>query len=456
VVFKKVLISNRGEIALRIIRACRELGIQTVAVYSEPDVESLHVQLADEAVCIGPAASSESYLRVDRIISAAEITDVDAIHPGYGFLAENAHFAEVCASCNITFIGPSPKVLRLMGNKSAAKEYANKTGIPIIPGSKNAVVSELEALKLAQAIGYPVMVKATAGGGGRGMRTAHNENSLVQGFHSARMEAEKAFNDPAVYIEKLVLNPHHIEFQIFGDNYSKVIHLGERDCSIQRRNQKIVEECPSSLMTEELRTQMGEASIRLAQAIGYTNAGTVEYLVDEKLNFYFVEMNARIQVEHPVTEEVYRCDLVKQQIRVAAGERLGNCMTRAAPRYHAIECRINAEDPSKNFQPSPGTIKLYYAPGGYGVRIDSHAYAGYPVPQHYDSMIAKLIVAASSRESAIYRMGRALSEYLITGVQTNIPFQQAIFRNEDFCRGRYDTNLVERMIQEMSLARAEK
>lgn len=447
--FKKILISNRGEIALRVIRACRELGIQTVAVYSEPDVESLHVQLADEAVCIGPAASSESYLKVDRIISAAEITDVDAIHPGYGFLAENAHFAEVCASCNITFIGPSPKVLRLMGDKSTAKEYASRAGVPVIPGSRSTVDSELEALELARAIGYPVIIKAVAGGGGRGLRATYDENSLVRSFHSARMEAEKVFGDPAIYIEKLILNPHHIEFQIFGDNYSKVIHLGERDCSIQRRNQKIVEECPSSLMTEELRSRMGEASIRLARTVGYTNAGTVEYLVDEKLNFYFVEMNARIQVEHPVTEEAYRCDLVKQQIRVAAGEHLSNHLTYTAPRYHAIECRINAEDPSKNFQPCPGTIKLYYAPGGYGVRIDSHAYAGYPVPQHYDSMIAKLIVAASSRKSAICRMSRALSEYLITGVHTNIPFQQAIFRNEDFCQGKYNTNLVERMIQEM-------
>lgn len=448
-VFKKILISNRGEIALRVIRACRELGIQTVAVYSEPDVESLHVQLADEAVCIGPAASSESYLKIDRIISAAEITDVDAIHPGYGFLAENAHFAEVCASCNITFIGPSPRVLRLMGNKSAAREYASGAGVPVIPGSKSTVDSELEALELARAIGYPVMVKAVAGGGGRGMRAAYNENSLVQGFHSARTEAEKAFSDPAIYLEKLILNPHHIEFQIFGDNYSKVIHLGERDCSIQRRNQKIVEECPSSLMTKELRTQMGEASIRLAQAVGYTNAGTVEYLVDEELNFYFVEMNARIQVEHPITEEAYRCDLVKQQIRVAAGKHLSDYLTHAIPHYHAIECRINAENPSKNFQPCPGTIKLYYAPGGYGVRIDSHAYAGYPVPQHYDSMIAKLIVAASSRKSAICRMSRALSEYLITGVHTNIPFQQAILRNEEFHRGKYNTSLVERMITEM-------
>lgn len=443
--FRKVLIANRGEISLRVIRACKELGVQTVSVYSEPDLESLHVQLADEAVCIGPAASSESYLKIDRIISAAEVTNVDAIHPGYGFLAEDAHFAEACASCNITFIGPSPEVIRLMGNKSTAKEYARGIGIPVIPGSNSSIHSEEEALQLTRSIGYPVIIKAVAGGGGRGMRIIHNENSLVQGLHSARLEAEKAFGNPTIYIERLILNPHHIEFQVFGDNYGKIIHLGERDCSIQRRNQKIVEECPSPLMTEKLRHQMGEASVQLARSIGYSNAGTVEYLVDEALNFYFIEMNTRIQVEHAITEEVYRCDLVKQQIRVAAGEHLSEDFAYTAPHHHAIECRINAEDPSRNFQPCPGIIKLYYTPGGYGVRVDSHAYAGYPVPQYYDSMIAKLIVLASSRKSAICRMSRALSEYLITGVHTNISFQQAIFKNEEFCHGKYDTNLVEKI-----------
>lgn len=446
--FKKVLIANRGEIALRIIRACKELGVQTVAIYSEPDLESLHVQLADEAVCIGPAASSESYLKIDRIISAAEITDVDAIHPGYGFLAENAHFAEVCASCNITFIGPSPHAIRLMGDKNTARECARKVGVPVSPGSESTINSEIEALKIAHSIGYPVMIKATAGGGGRGMRVAHNENSLIQGFHSARMEAEKAFGNSAVYIEKFITHPHHIEIQVVGDHHGKIVHLGERDCSIQRRNQKIVEECPSPLMTQDLRCRMGEASLKLAQSVGYTNVGTIEYLVDDDLNFYFMEMNTRIQVEHPITEEVYGCDLVKQQIQVAAGEHLSAYVVNAAPRHHAIECRINAEDPLKNFQPCPGAIELYYAPGGRGVRIDSHAYAGYPISPNYDSMIAKLIVTASSRKAAIHRMNRALGEYLITGIQTTIPFQQAILKNADFLRGKYDTGFVEKMLQD--------
>jgi len=446
--FKKVLIANRGEIALRVIRACRELGIQTVAIYSQPDVESLHVQLADEAVCIGPATSSESYLKIDRIISTAEITDVDAIHPGYGFLSENAHFADVCASCNITFIGPSPNAIRLMGDKNMAKECARKAGVPISPGSEGTVNSEAEATKIAQAIGYPVMIKATAGGGGRGMRVAHNQTSLIQGFHSARMEAAKAFGNPAVYIEKFIQNPHHIEIQIFGDHHGRIVHLGERDCSIQRRNQKIVEECPSPLMTEDLRHRMGEASIQLAQSVGYTNAGTIEYLVDDDLNFYFMEMNTRIQVEHPITEEVYGCDLVKQQIQVAAGEHLSDYVVNAIPRHHSIECRINAENPFKDFQPCPGTIELYYAPGGRGVRIDSHAYAGYPIPPHYDSMIAKLIVTAASREAAIERLNRALNEYMITGIHTTIPFQQAILKNPDFRKGRYNTGFVEKMLRE--------
>ncbi len=446
--FKKVLIANRGEIALRVIRACKELGIQTVAIYSKPDVESLHVQLADEAVCIGPAASSESYLKIDRIISAAEITDVDAIHPGYGFLSENARFAEVCASCNITFIGPSPNAIRLMGDKNTAKQCARKAGVPISPGSEGTINSEAEALEIVKTIGYPVMIKATAGGGGRGMRVAQDDASLIQGFHSARMEAAKAFGNPAVYIEKFIRNPHHIEIQIFGDHHGQIVHLGERDCSIQRRNQKIVEECPSPLMTKDLRHRMGEASLQLAQSVGYTNAGTIEYLVDDDLNFYFMEMNTRIQVEHPITEEVYGCDLVKQQIQVADGEHLSDYVVNATPRHHSIECRINAEDPFKNFQPCPGTIELYYAPGGRGVRIDSHAYAGYPIPPNYDSMIAKLIVTAASREAAIERLNRALNEYMITGIHTTIPFQQAILKNQDFRRGKYDTGFVEKLLRE--------
>ncbi len=446
--FKKILIANRGEIALRIIRACKELGVQSVAVYSEPDVESLHVQLADEAICIGPAQSSDSYLKIDRIISAAEISDVDAIHPGYGFLAENAHFAEVCKSCNIKFIGPSANAIRLMGDKNSARDCARKSGVPISPGSDGTVDTETEAIKIARKIGYPVMIKAVAGGGGRGMRIASNEGSLVQGFHAARMEAEKAFGNGAVYIEKFIVNPHHIEFQVFGDEHGQVVHLGERDCSLQRRNQKIVEECPSPLMTPELREKMGRASVKLCEDVGYANAGTIEYLVDDDGNFYFMEMNTRIQVEHPITEEVYGCDLVKQQIQVAAGEHLSDYVVNAKPRHHAIECRINAEDPEKGFMPCPGNIELYYAPGGRGIRIDSHAYAGYPIPPNYDSMIAKVIASASSREACIARMSRALSEYMITGIKTTIPFQQAIMRNADFRRGKYHTGFVEQMLRD--------
>jgi len=446
--FKKILIANRGEIALRIIRACKELGVQTVAVYSEPDIDSLHVQLADEAICIGPASSSASYLKIDRIISAAEISDVDGIHPGYGFLAENAHFAEVCESCNIKFIGPSAQAIRLMGDKNSARECARNAGVPISPGSDGTVDSESEAVKIARKIGYPVMIKAVAGGGGRGMRIASNEGSLVQGYHAARMEAEKAFGNGAVYIEKFIVNPHHIEFQIFGDEHGRVVHLGERDCSLQRRNQKIVEECPSPLMTPDLRKKMGEASIRLCEKVGYANAGTIEYLVDDSGNFYFMEMNTRIQVEHPITEEVYGCDLVKQQLHVAAGEHLSDHVVNAQPRHHAMECRINAEDPEKGFQSCPGNIELYYAPGGRGIRIDSHAYAGYPIPPHYDSMVAKVIAIASSREACIRRMSRALGEYMITGIKTTIPFQQAIMRNSDFRKGKYHTGFVEQMLRD--------
>ena len=446
--FKKILIANRGEIALRIIRACKELGVQSVAIYSKPDIHSLHVQLADEAICIGPAPSNESYLKIDRIISAAEIADVDAIHPGYGFLAENAHFAEVCASCNIKFIGPTPNAIRLMGDKNSARDSARKAGVPISPGSDGTVDTEDEALKIARKIGFPVMIKAVAGGGGRGMRIAHNDSSLVQGYHAARMEADKAFGNGAVYIEKFIVNPHHIEFQVFGDEHGRVVHLGERDCSLQRRNQKIVEECPSPLMSEELRKRMGDASIKLCESVGYTNAGTIEYLVDDDGHFYFMEMNTRIQVEHPITEEVYGCDLVKQQIQVAAGEHLGKHVLEARPRGHAMECRINAEDPEKNFMPCPGNIELYYAPGGRGVRIDSHAYAGYPIPPNYDSMIAKVIATASSRSACISRMSRALSEYMITGIKTTIPFQQAIMQNSSFREGKYHTGFVEQLLRD--------
>jgi len=446
-VFNKILIANRGEIALRIIRACKELGIATVAIYSEADVDSLHAQLADEAVCVGKAPSAESYLKIDRIISAAEITDVDAIHPGYGFLAENPHFADVCASCNIKFIGPSARSIRAMGDKNSAREQARKAGVPVTPGSDGTVDTEQQALTIAKKIGYPVMIKAVAGGGGRGMRPAHNDGSLVQGFHAARTEAENAFGNSGVYIEKLIDRPHHIEFQVIGDSHGRIIHLGERDCSIQRRNQKIVEECPSPLVDDDLRKRMGDCSVKLAAAVGYENAGTMEYLVDRDGNFYFMEMNTRIQVEHPVTEEAYGCDLVREQIRVASGEPLSEQVANARPRSHAIECRINAEDPDANFQPSPGTIELYYAPGGRGVRIDSHVYSGYTIPSYYDSMISKLICVSSTRPGAIRRMVRALSEYLITGIKTTIPFQAKIMENADFLRGNFDTGFVEKMIR---------
>jgi acetyl-CoA carboxylase, biotin carboxylase subunit len=445
-VFSKVLIANRGEIALRIIRACKELGVATVAIYSEADVDSLHVQLADEAVCIGRPQSSESYLKIDRIISAAEITDVDAIHPGYGFLAENAHFAEVCASCNIKFIGPSPAAIRTMGDKNAAREQARKAGVPICPGSDGIIDSEKTALRTAKKIGYPVMLKAVAGGGGRGMRPAHNDGSLIQAFHAARTEAEKAFGNGDVYIEKLIEYPHHIEFQVIGDSHGRLVHLGERDCSIQRRNQKIVEECPSQLLDTDLRKRMGKCSVDLAGSVGYENAGTVEYLVDKTGSFYFMEMNTRIQVEHPVTEEAYGCDLVREQIRIAAGEHLSRHVAEAIPRSHAIECRINAEDPDNNFQPSPGTIDLYYAPGGRGVRIDSHIYSKYTIPPYYDSMIAKLICVGSTRYSTVRRMARALSEYLITGIKTTIPFHVKIMQDAAFLRGEFDTGFVERLV----------
>jgi acetyl-CoA carboxylase biotin carboxylase subunit len=445
--FNKVLVANRGEIALRVIRACKELGIKTLAVYSEADVDSLHVQLADQAVCIGPAPSAQSYLKIDRIISAAEIGNVDAIHPGYGFLAENAHFAEVCASCNIKFIGPPPAAIRAMGDKNVARATARAAGVPVTPGSEGLVENEKDALRLAREIGYPVMIKAVAGGGGRGMRPAHNDGSLVQGFHGARMEAEKAFGNPGVYIEKLIENPHHIEFQVMADSHGNVVHIGERDCSMQRRNQKIIEECPSPLMTEELRERMGEASVRLAKSVNYEGAGTMEFLVDNRGNFYFMEMNTRIQVEHCITEEAYGIDLVKEQIKVAAGEPLSHYVREAKRKYHAIECRVNAEDPFHNFAPCPGKIELYYAPGGRGVRIDSHAYSGYVVPPHYDSMIAKVIAMGTSRENAIARMRRALGEYILRGIKTTIPFQQAIMHDPDFVRGQYDTGFVAKLIE---------
>jgi len=446
--FKRVLVANRGEIALRIIRACRELGVESVAVYSEADVDSMHVHLADEAVCIGPPAGRDSYLKPDRIIAAAEITEAEAIHPGYGFLSENARFAEICESCKLQFIGPSAKVIAMMGDKATARATAVANGVPVTPGSE-IIADEKEGLEEARRIGFPVMIKATAGGGGRGMRPCFEEAEFGKLFRAASNEAEAAFGNGDCYLEKLVLNPHHIEFQVIADRHGHFLQLGERDCSMQRRNQKIIEECPSPLLTKELRQRMAEASVRLIEAIGYENAGTIEYLVDDKAeNFYFMEMNTRIQVEHPVTEEVMGCELIKEQIRIAAGEKLSNHILKTKPRGHSIECRINAEDPYRNFTPSPGTIDLWYAPGGKGVRVDTHVYSGYAVPPYYDSMIAKLIVTAATREIAIARMRRALAEFMIRGIKTTIPFQQEIVNHPDFHSGNYDIGWVERFLKE--------
>ena len=450
--FSRVLVANRGEIALRIIRACRELGVESIAVYSEADVDSMHVQLADDAVCIGPGPSKESYLKPDRIIAAAEIMEADAIHPGYGFLSENARFAEICESCNINFIGPSAEVIRTMGDKNTARATALANGVPVTPGSDGIVASIEEGLALARGIGFPVMVKATAGGGGRGMRPVMDESEFESQFNAASKEAEACFNNGDCYIEKLVLEPHHIEFQILADNYGNYLQLGERDCSMQRRNQKIIEECPSPLISEELRERMAVASVSLIKAIEYRNAGTIEYLVNaDATDFYFMEMNTRIQVEHPVTEEVMGCELIKEQIRIAAGDPVSEHVIGTEPRGHSIECRINAEDPYNNFTPSPGTIDLWYAPGGKGVRVDTHVYSGYTVPPHYDSMIAKLIVTASSREVAIARMKRALAEFIIGGIKTTIPFQQEIIDHQDFINGKYDIAWVEKYLKEKEL-----
>jgi len=408
----------------------------------------LHVQIADEAICIGKESSQESYLKIDRIISAAELGDVDAIHPGYGFLAENAHFAEVCESCNIKFIGPKPMSIRKMGDKAMARETARKAGVPITPGSAGIVETDQDALKIAKQIGYPIMIKAVAGGGGRGMRQAHNDVSLVQGFNSAKMEAEKAFNNGALYLEKLIENPHHIEFQILADQHGKIVHVGERDCSIQRRNQKLLEEAPSPFITPATRKAMGRAAIKLAHAVDYQNAGTLEFLVDDKQNYYFMEMNTRIQVEHPVTEEVYGVDLVKEQIKIAFGEKLSKDFDDLRPLKHAIEMRINAEDPFNDFRPSPGKIELFYAPGGHGIRWDSHVYGGYTVPPHYDSMIGKLIAFGSDRATAMDRMSRALDEFIIRGIKTTVPIGQAILKDPDFRRGRYSTHFVENFMKQ--------
>ncbi|MDR2812475.1 MAG: acetyl-CoA carboxylase biotin carboxylase subunit [Puniceicoccales bacterium] len=445
--FDKILIANRGEIALRIIRTCRELGVKTLAIYSEADEQSLHVQLADEAICIGSAPASESYLRADRIFSAAELGNVDAIHPGYGFLSENPVFAEQCLDCKINFIGPSPEVIRQMGNKAYAKDMAKKAKVPIVPGSEGAIENENEALKVAESIGFPIIIKAVAGGGGKGMRLVHNSVSFSKEFNVARAEAEKNFGNGMVYIEKFVEDPRHIEIQIVADKHGKVLHLGERDCSIQRRYQKIIEEAPSPFLDNNLREKIGDAAVRLAKQCGYENVGTIEFLVDKQSNFYFMEMNTRIQVEHGVTEEVTGIDLIDLQLRIAAGEKIPFDQKNVKFIRHAIECRINAEDPERNFTPCPGEIILYYAPGGNGIRVDSHVYGGYRIPQYYDSMIGKLIATGNTREIAINRMSRALGEYIIRGVSTTIPFTKAIMSDIDFRAGHVTTKFIEEFMK---------
>ena len=441
--FKKVLIANRGEIALRVIRACRELGIQTVAVYSEADRESLHVRFADDDVCIGPPPSRQSYLRIPNIIAAAEITGADAIHPGYGFLAENAEFAETCAASNIAFIGPTPEQIRVMGDKAAARKAMADVGVPIIPGTPGGVEDPEEALGLARDIGFPVIISAAAGGGGKGMRVAKDADDFARSFQLARSEALSAFGNGEVYVEKYLARPRHIEFQIMGDKHGNTIHLGERDCSVQRRHQKLIEEAPSPIMTPELRERMGEAAVRGAKSIRYVGAGTIEMLYNEDGSFYFMEMNTRIQVEHPVTEMLTGIDLVKEQIRVAAGEKL-SVMELPPLRGHVIECRVNAEDPARNFQPSPGRIEVFHPPGGAGVRLDTHVYAGYTVPPFYDSLIAKLIVQGRDRQEAIRRMHMALESFIIEGVTTTIPFLGRVMMNKKFQAGDVDTRFLER------------
>ena len=441
--FKKVLIANRGEIALRVIRACKELGIQTVAVYSEADRESLHVRFADDDVCIGPPPSRDSYLRIPRLIAAAEITGADAIHPGYGFLAENAEFAETCAASNVTFIGPSAEQIRVMGDKAAARRAMSEVGVPIVPGTPGPVEESDAALDFARTIGFPVIIKAAAGGGGKGMRVARDADDFARSFQLARSEALSAFGNGDVYVEKYLERPRHIEFQIMGDRYGSVIHLGERDCSVQRRHQKLIEEAPSPAMTPALRESMGNAAVAGATAINYVGAGTIEMLLDSDGKYYFMEMNTRIQVEHPVTEMLTGVDLVKEQIQVAAGEKLS---VKAIPplRGHVIECRVNAEDPARNFQPSPGRITTFHPPGGPGVRLDSHVYAGYTVPPYYDSLLAKLICQGRDRAEAIARMRVALESFVVEGVTTTIPFLARVMHNDRFVRGDVDTKFLER------------
>lgn len=439
---KKILIANRGEIALRVIRACKELGIKTVAVYSEADKYSLHVRFADEAVCVGSNQSKNSYLRVTNIIAAAEITGADAIHPGYGFLSENAEFVNICQDHGLIFIGPSADAIRKMGNKSVAKETMRLAGVPVVPGSVGILKNFEHAKQVAEEIGYPVMLKAVAGGGGKGMRFVYDPVDLEMAYLTARNEADVSFNNPDLYMEKLVMGSRHIEFQVFGDKFGNVIHLNERECSTQRRHQKLIEEAPSPIVDANLRKKMGEAAVHGAAAVNYVGPGTIEYLVDDQLNFYFMEMNTRIQVEHPVTEESLSIDLIKEQILVAAGEKLS--LIQSEPKFHSIECRINAEDPNHNFRPTPGEITSLHFPGGKGVRIDSHIYQGYMIPPYYDSMVAKLIVTASTRNEAIAKMSRALDECVIEGIKTTIPFHQWMMKNPDFIAGNIDTKYLER------------
>jgi acetyl-CoA carboxylase, biotin carboxylase subunit len=439
--FNKILIANRGEIALRVIRTCKEMGISTVAVYSTADADSLHVRFADEAVCIGPPSSKESYLKIPNIIAAAEITNADAIHPGYGFLSENAAFSKVCAENAIKFIGASPEMIDAMGDKASAKGTMKAAGVPTIPGSEGILKDYNDALKCAKEIGYPIMLKATAGGGGKGMQICRDDEELADGWESTRREAGAAFGNDGMYMEKFIVEPRHIEIQIAGDKKGKACHLSERDCSIQRRHQKLIEETPSPFMTDELREKMGQAAILAAEAVKYEGVGTVEFLVDKHRNFYFMEMNTRIQVEHTITEEVINYDLVKEQIKLAAGEKISG--RNYYPKLHAIQCRINAEDPYKNFAPSPGRITDYHAPGGHGIRVDTHVYAGYMIPPYYDSMISKLITVAQTREEAIKKMERALDEYIIEGVKTTIPFHQKLMKNEKFRKGDFTTKFMD-------------
>jgi acetyl-CoA carboxylase biotin carboxylase subunit len=448
--FQKVLIANRGEIALRVIRACHELGVQTVAVYSEADRESLHVRFADEDVCIGGPAAADSYLNIPRIIAAAEVTGAEAIHPGYGFLAENAEFCEICSRSGLVFIGPTPEQIRAMGDKATARRTMMEVGVPTVPGSEGIVEGVDEAVRVAREIGFPIMIKASAGGGGKGMRVSKDAESFPKLLNAAQVEAKAAFGNPGVYLERCILKPRHVEFQVFGDQEGRVVHLGERDCSIQRRHQKLVEEAPSPALDEEMRGRMGDSAVKAAQAIDYVGAGTVEFLVDEAGEFYFMEMNTRIQVEHPVTEVTTGFDLVKEQIRVAAGEPLSFRGNGEGVRHrgHAIEFRINAEDPDRNFAPAPGTITTFHPPGGPGVRLDTHVYTGYRVPPYYDSLLAKLIVSGSSRAEAILRAQHVLDQFIIEGVATTLPFLRQIVEDDHFVRGEVDTGFVARLMEQ--------